>query len=278
MFDEWCDIDESVHGDNKKLCGLSEKANGRAAIRAELVQRVRSHYDKLEQIAEDAERLGFPGASAILKERMPRTARARSGEMGEIVATEFIELHTGFRIPVRRLRYKDGREMALRGDDFLGVSEDENERLLFLKGESKSGQAVSNAVVTDARERLSADDGRPTPISLLFVADRLLEAVDEDEQALGRRMRDEVALKSVAPQRITHGLFALSGNTPEAILEADLEAADGVHSHISVGFHVEGHQAFIAEIYEAAGHLGNDLRTANLPERRDAGEHTRAAP
>ncbi len=50
--------------------------------------------------------------------------------MGEILATEFIEFQTEFRIPVRRLRYKDGREMALRGDDFLGVNEDEDERAL----------------------------------------------------------------------------------------------------------------------------------------------------
>lgn len=195
MFDEWCDIDETVNGDKKKLCLLTEKVNGRTAITDELVQRVRAHYDKLQQIADDVERLGFPGASAILRERMPRTPRARSGEMGEIIATEFIEFYTGFRIPVRRLRYKDGREMALRGDDFLGVDEDEEERLFFLKGESKSGQAVSNAVVTDARERLSADDGRPTPISQLFVADRLLEAANEDDSALGRKIRDEVALK-----------------------------------------------------------------------------------
>jgi hypothetical protein len=90
MFDDWCHIDEALHGEKKTLCALNEKANGRSAIKDELVERVRSHYDNIEHIAEDVERLGFPGASAILKERLPRTARARSGEMGEIIATEFI--------------------------------------------------------------------------------------------------------------------------------------------------------------------------------------------
>lgn len=240
MFEDWCDIEETAHGEKKTLCGLTEKAGGRAIIKEGLIKRVRSHYDKLEQIAGDVERLRFPGASAILKERMPRTLRARSGEMGEIIATEFIEFHTGFRIPVRRLRYKDGREMALRGDDFLGV--DEDERLLFLKGESKSNQAVSNAVITDARERLSADDGRPTPISQLFVTDRLIETTDEGGQTLGRKIRDEVALRNVPARRITHGIFALSGNTPNAVLAADLDAVDGGHGYISIGFHVDGHQ------------------------------------
>jgi hypothetical protein len=257
MFDDWCDIDETAYGEKKKLCGLTEKDNGRATIKDRLIERVRSHYDKLDQIADDVERLGFPGASAILRERLPRTPRERSGEMGEIIATEFIEHYTGFRIPVRRLRYKDGREMALRGDDYVGLDGDEQERLLLLKGEAKSGRAVPQGVVKDARERLSENDGRPTTISLLFVADRLLESNDETDKALGRRIRDEVALRAVPPRRITHGLFALSGNSTDAILEADLEEADGAHNHLSVGFHVEDHQAFIAEIYEEAGELGD---------------------
>lgn len=258
MFNDWCDITEISGGERKKLCVLTEKAGGRAAIRAELIERVRAHYDKLEQIADDVERLGFPGASAILRERLPRTARARSGELGEIIATEFIEHHIGFRIPVRRLRYKDGREMALRGDDYLGIGQDDKGQLLFLKGEAKSGQTVQQPVVADARERLSENDGRPTTISLLFVADRLLESDNEDDVALGRRVRGEIALWTVPPQRITHGLFALSGNNTYAVLEADLEEADGAHNHLSVGFHVEGHQAFIAEIYEEACNLGDD--------------------
>lgn len=259
MFTDWCDIDETSHGDNKHLYRISEKPEGRATVKDELIARVRSHYDKLDQISDDIEQLGYPGASAILKERMPQTPRARSGEMGEILATEFFELHTGFRIPVRRLRYKDGREMALRGDDFLGVNQaGAEEPLLFLKGESKSRHTLPNTVVTDARQRLSADDGRPTPISLLFVADRLLEAEDEGEQILGRRIRHEVALNSVPNQQITHGLFALTGNAAEDILEADLDATDNLHSHISANFHVDGHQGFIADIFEEAGNLGDD--------------------
>ena len=256
MFDDWCEIKDGERG-NKQLCRLREKPEGREAIRDELIERVRSHYDKLEQIADDVERLGFQGASAILRERMPRTRRARSGEIGEIIATEFIEYHTDFRVPVWRLRYKDGREMALRGDDFLGVDEDERERLVLLKGESKSRRSMSNAVVRDARERLSADDGRPTPISLLFVADRLLESADEGERSLGRRIRDEVAQKTVRPRRITHGLFALSGNAADAIVGADLVAADEVHSHISISFRVKDHGAFVREIFEEAGNIGD---------------------
>ncbi len=257
MFNDWCEIEKRDHG-KKQLCGLREKPDGREAIRAELIDRVRSHYDKLERIAEDVDWLGFPYASAILKERMPRTARARSGEIGEIIATEFVEFHTGFRVPVRRLRYKDGREMALRGDDFLGVKEDNKKRLFLLKGESKSGKVVSKAVVRRARKKLSADDGRPTPISLVFVADQLLESADEGDRSLGRRIRNEVAIKAMRARRITHGLFALSGKSATAVLGADLRAADGVHGHISISLRVNDHGDFVREIFEEAGNLGDN--------------------
>lgn len=257
MFDEWCEIDESEPDDRKTLVLLNERDGGRAAVKDELVERVRSHYDDLERIAEDVERLGFPGAATILRERMPRRPRARSAELGEILATEFIEFQTDFRIPVRRLRYKDGREMALRGDDYLGLRVDEEDRLAFLKGEAKSGRRVTRPIIADARERLSEDDGRPTPISLLFVADRLLEG-NEEEEELGRRLRDEVARRSVPARRIMHGIFALSGNAPEEALEEDLDAADAAHGHISMSLHIEDHQAFVAEIYEEAADLGDD--------------------
>ena len=146
--------------------------------------------------------------------------------------------------------------MALRGDDFLGVDEDARGRLLLLKGESKSRVAMSRAVVSDARARLSADNGRPTPISLLFVADQLLESADEGDRLLGRRIRDEVAHTTVRSGRITHGLFALSGNAADALLAAYLAAADGTHSHISIGFRVNDHRDFVRETFEEVGNLG----------------------
>ena len=257
MFDDWCEIEETLHTPRKTLVTLSERDDGRAVIEQELAERVRSHYDDLVQIAEDVRLLGFPGASAILHKRLPRTRRARSGEMGEILATEFIEFQTDFFIPVRRLRYKDGREMALRGVDFLGVDEDENGRLLFLKGEAKSRRAATPAVIREARGTLSDEDGRPTPISLLFVADRLLSAADDNDAELGRAIRNEVALRAVPARRITHGLFILSGNAPHDALEEDLDNADAQHRHLSMCLHVQQHQAFIADMYEEAGNLGD---------------------
>lgn len=256
MIEEWLDIEEADHGERKRLYMLAEKDGGRTAVQADLIGRVRGHYDDPKNIADDIEELGFPGAARILRERMPRDAKKRSGEVGEILAAEFIEHQTGFRIPVRRLRYKDGREMALRGDDFLGIEEADG-NLNYLKGEAKSGLKMGGGVITDARTRLGDDDGRPTPISLLFVADRLLEG-DEDDKALGRQIRNEMGRRSILARQVSHGLFTLTGNDLRAELEADLDGAKSDHGYVSVNLRINDHQEFIAWIYKEAENLGDD--------------------
>jgi len=256
VIEDWLDIEEAHHGERKRLYVLAEKDGGRDAVRADLGERVRAHYQDPQVIAGDVEELGFPGAAAILRERLPQSLKTRSGEVGEILATEFIEHQTGFRVPVRRLRYKDGRDMPMRGDDFLGIEEEE-ERLHYLKGEAKSGHMMAPGVITDARTRLKADNGRPTPISLIFVSERLMEA-DAAEQQLGRRIRNAIGRGSIQARHVTHGLFMLTGNDRRADLETDLDGADDAHGHISVNLRIPGHQAFIAWVYEEAENLGDD--------------------
>lgn len=186
---------------------------------------------------------------------MPIEPRQRSGEIGEILATEFMEHQTGFRIPVRRLRYKDGRDMALRGDDFIGIKRTDAQ-LDYLKGEAKSGQNMARNVICMARAQLGAKDGRPTDISLLFVTDRLLEG-DEDDRILGRSIRNAVAQRTIRSSNVTHGLFTLTGNDNQADLQADLDNAPNEHDHVSVNLQILDHQEFIAWVYHEAENLGD---------------------
>jgi hypothetical protein len=254
IFEEWCEF-ACTDTDAKRLWSLEEKDGGRAAIREGLIQAVRSHYDDVQRIADDIHRLGYDGAAAVLRERLPRTKKARSGELGEILATELVEEELEYTVPVRRLRYKDGRELAMRGDDFLGIRDD-GQYLNFLKGEAKSRQHLSKATIDQARTALGRDDGRPTATSLLFVADRLLELAGADAD-LGRKLRDEVARRAVLAGRIEHMLFTLSGNVPSEALKNDLKAASDTHVCTSINLHIEDHQEFIADIFEGASKLGD---------------------
>ena len=261
LFDDWCELDEEVvdvpKSKKKHLWKFTEKAGGRAAIKGRLCQMARSHYDSLENIADTVFRLGYGGAAAILHNRLPQTAKARSGELGEIIATELTEEKMGFNVPVRRLRYKDGREAALRGDDFIGVGFDSNEKIWLLKGESKSRATLAKTTINEARAVLNRDGGRPTPISLLFIADRLIERGGEAKE-LGKTLQDEVAKNALPPSRIDHALFTLSGNAPPQHLKDDLNAADTGRRHKAINLRVTDHPAFIKEIYEGIAELGDD--------------------
>jgi hypothetical protein len=256
LFDDWC-AKKNSKDKQKYFLTFVEKDGGRDAIRDRLAETMRSHYDRLDRIADDVARLGYEGAAELLRTVLPQSAKARSGELGEILATELVEEETGFRVPVRRLRYKDGREMALRGDDFIGAGYDSDDKLWLLKGEAKSKKNLGKTTITRARQALGRHDGRCTPDSLLFVANRLLESDDNEDVELGRTIRDAIGSKAIRASRVDHMLFTMSGNAPPGALKADLDAASTDRTQYVVNLRIEDHQEFIAEMFEEAENLGN---------------------
>lgn len=107
-----------------------------------------------------------------------------------------------------------------------------------------------------ARRALNRDEGRCTPASLLFVADRLMDR-GGDAEALGKTIRQEVAKNALPPSGINHVMFTMSGNEPPDALTEDYEALDQKRRQLVVNLHIEDHQDFIAEVYEEAGDLGD---------------------
>lgn len=257
LYGKWCTATKK-RKKNKHYWTYVERDGGRDNIRGDLAKTIRSHYDRLERIADDVERLGYKVAAKILYEAMPQTSKGRSGDLGEILATELVEEEIGLRVPVRRLRYKDGRNMAMRGDDFIGAGYDEVDgKLWLLKGEAKSNKVLGKATVTSARNVLNRDNGRCTPDSLLFIANRLLESREPGDNELGRSLRDEVGVKSLRSDRIDHMLFTVSGNGPHASLKKDFDVTGNDRGHYVVNIHVEDHQDFIVAMYQEAEDFGD---------------------
>ncbi len=257
LYEEWCDLKEEALN-LKRYLHLAERPGGREIIIKALSKTVRSHYDLLDRIADDIRILGFEVASAILRELLPITIRARAGDLGEILASELTEEVLGFEVPVRRMRFKDGREVPMRGDDFIGVNFCADDGgLWLLKGEAKSRARLDRATVAEARSTLRRDHGRCTPTSLLFVASQLLDSDDPDRVALGRRIRNEVGLKALGRDRIDHALFTLSGNGPVDALKDDYNAAEAGRHQAVINLHIEDYRDFIREVYEQATDLGD---------------------
>ncbi len=257
LYKDWCKKTEAVDG-KKRFWTLVEKTGGRDKVCAGLAEIIRSHYDHLDRIADDIERLGYAKAAKILKAQLPQTKKGRSGDLGEILATELVEEAIDLRVPVRRLRYKDGRNMAMRGDDFIGAGYGEDDKLWLLKGEAKSAKTLGKTTISSARKVLNRDNGRCTPDSLMFVANRLLESSDPEDQELGRTLRDEVGRETLRPARIDHMLFTISGNAPPAALKDDLDAAGANRRQFAINLRIEDHQDFIKAMYEEAEDLGDD--------------------
>lgn len=55
LFDAWCDLDETK-AKRKRLWRLTERDGARVGIQREFAETMRSHYDRLQRIAEDVDR------------------------------------------------------------------------------------------------------------------------------------------------------------------------------------------------------------------------------
>ena len=260
LYDNWCQSQPTVDG-KKTLWRLVERERGRDFALRELPSRVLNHYVSDEEIAAIVELLEYPEAARSLCKLLPSKAIGRSGDLGEILAVEFVEERLGHRVPVRRLRGKDHREMAMRGEDVIGVALDRKNRLKLLKGEAKSAKALSKATVEKARMRLDGDHGRPAAHSLLFVARQLVKRNDAGSKALGKQILRAASNRTMPKRRLAHLLFTLSGNPATRIIQDDFDASDGSREQHVANLRVSDHGKFVDSIYEEtcqeAGSIGD---------------------
>lgn len=245
-FDEWSEeSEEDVGGQNLRLVKLVE-GKEKSAV-AKLVEAVPTHYTSTEHVARVFENLGKPGVAELLRTKLPTDSAKRSGDLGEILATEYIQERTVFETPVKRLRWKDHREMSMRGDDVIGVQLPDDSPIRFLKVEAKSQAALKTATVTAAREALDRDDGLPSSHALTFMSARLIEIgepeiADAIDMAL---LRDGITMRQVSQM-----IFTFSSNAPDAFLKTDLKNYNGLIRQLSVGLRIKTHQDFIASVYD----------------------------
>jgi len=248
QFANWCVSLDTPVGNHFRRVMTGQAANLGVGIQSTAAI-VPSHYASEEQVARALARLGKPAAAALIESRLPTTKQIRSGDLGEIYATEWIDTHSGgYRAPIKRLRWKDHRNMAMRGDDVIGILQHpQSQRLHFLKTEAKSRAALTTQVLAEARIGLDKDGGMPSAHALHFISARLLERGDLH---LADAIDDALLKHGIPPQSVQHLLFTFSGNAPDALLAASLQAYSGPITQWAVGLHVEGHGAFIGAVYD----------------------------
>jgi HamA len=245
-FADWCSEAEEAVG-NHSLTVLTAVAGNLHLGRDAAAQVVPTHYASEGRMAALLERLGKPASAEFIRKKLPEGPRIRSGDLGEILATEYVAEQTAYAVPIKRLRWKDHRNMAMRGDDIIAVEiPEQGPPLQFLKAEAKSYAQLAAAVVTRARDALNRDNGLPSPHALAFVADRLREI---GNVPLADAIDDAQLVRGILPAQVCHMLFVFCGNNPTELLRADLTACGGAISQLSVGLRVATHQQFIKDVY-----------------------------
>ncbi|EPX76490.1 Hachiman antiphage defense system protein HamA [Salipiger mucosus] len=248
QFNDWCDSADTPLGNHHVRVMTGRPADVATGIQVTATA-VPAHYAAEERIAAALARLGKAAAAQMISDLLPQSPQIRSGDLGEIYATEWIDAHSGYRAPIKRLRWKDHRNMAMRGDDVIGMIIDPaTQRLRFLKAEAKSRINLRAQTLQEARTGLDKDGGLPSSHALSFISARLMELgtdaplVDAIDEALYRH--------GIPPESVKHLLFTFSGNSPKALLTQALQAYAGPIGQWGVGLHVNGHAAFVGAIYD----------------------------
>lgn len=244
-FRSWCTVEEPVRVGGH-LAGVLEsfdESTGVATLGADLP----NTYANARTLARIAERLGKDAVAEHLRNKLPATASARSGDMGEILATAYLHEERGYVVGPSRLIDRDHQEWAMRGDDALGAKLGTDGKLRIIKAEAKSRVRLDKRTVADAREGLARNDELPSPQSLAQFAERLLQTADEDvgEAILTLQLRD-----GVRPEHVDHLMFLFTSNDPSRHVTADLEAYGGSVSQLTITLRVQDHPKFIKDAYE----------------------------
>jgi hypothetical protein len=192
-------------------------------------------------------KLGKRAVADYLRTKLPTKKTIRSGDLGEIIATEYIDECTEFTAPIKRLRWKDHRDMSMRGDDVIGIYfSTKEERVRFLKSEAKSISSLNARTIQNAREALDGNNGLPSSHSLSFVADRLSEMGQTEIADMINRAQ---LLDGVRQEQVEHMVFTLSGNDPVKFLRTHLNAYKGPIRQRFVGLRMRAHQDFIESVF-----------------------------
>jgi hypothetical protein len=160
----------------------------------------------------DLEALGYPEVAQAFDLR-PHASTTRTGNFGEILASEYLRQVLGYDIPVFRLRYNPNPDSSMKGDDILAFKfgAEDGSRRAILVGESKVRQNFSTLTVQEAYEQLCSSVRRPHPISLAFVIHRLEDEGDHAKAEAIRAFLDQFAQHRPQKQWL---ICLTTGNNP----------------------------------------------------------------
>jgi len=240
----------------EELLVLQERPGRRSMIEVAIQETVKDHLAGLDVVKRIG---GYKKTLSYIRNKLPTAKRVRSGDFGEILASEYIDQCTEYHVPIKRLRWKDDRDTTMRGNDVIAIRK-RMKRWCVLKAEAKSKANLGETVVGKAVEGLEKHAGRPNPSSLAFISSRLHELNNHSEAAVFVDFQS----RTPEPDEIEHLVFTLSGNNPTNHLKKHLgKKTAPIRRHL-VGCVIADHQQFIKTIFDRiyAGNTRRNRRTS----------------
>ena len=239
LFDDWL---ESMPSTATDVPLFKERAGTRSVGLDALKKLLADHFVGEEVVLKMG---GYAKAAETIKNSLPTNKRTRSGDLGELIATEYVDAKTTFRVPVRKLRWKSDREMPMHGNDVIAI-EVKGTSVRVLKGESKSRVQFATGVVEEAAKGLDGHDGRPNPSTLAFIMKRLYEQNRDQEAKVFGGLQVDGAL---AAKNVFHLIFALAGKDPSKHLAAAPKPKSSAIKRATAAVVITDHAAFVDMVY-----------------------------
>lgn len=221
-----------------------------------LVDELPNYYIDPVSVAGTLKRLGKIAAAQKLITKLPEVQKIRSGDIGEVLTTDYIEEVTNFSVPIRKLRWRDHRNMAMRGDDVIGILiNQEKQTIRFLKAEAKSYKALSRDALQNAQSELDLNGGLPAPHALEFIAERLREMGNQVVSDLIEKVQ---LIDGIETNQVEHLLFTFTASNPSTLQKEVFDAYNGSILQTSIGFRVIQHQELITTVFQGVVDGFND--------------------
>jgi hypothetical protein len=138
----------------------------------------------------------------------PKRIRTQRANFAEIFLAEYLQLTTDVQLPVYRLRYNPNVEESMKGDDVLLFDLDSTP-VRIIVGEAKFRGTPTKEAVTETIDTLIRSYNNGLPISLMFIADRLI--YDEKNEELGNKVFNCSLLFAHDKLKIEYVGFLMSG-------------------------------------------------------------------
>lgn len=243
LFKKWLQPKSTTHQGVKLYV---ERPGTRAAGLSSLKKLLAEHFIGEATIVQAG---GYKKAAEVILNSLPSSKRIQSGDLGELLATEYVNAETAFVVPINKLRWKSDRQTAMHGNDVIGVDA-KAKPVRVLKGECKSRVKFSDDVADKAVGDLDKHDGRPNPSTLAFITKRLYEEKRDDEAKV---FQDLQCKGAIANKNVTHMIFALSGNDPAKDLAGAPKSKHKGISRENAAIIIGDHGAFVTAVYNTHG-------------------------